>query len=140
MPDDLDVVPEVVPEADPEEEEISLDESILSSIMKRLGTDPTDNTVASYKEDVMQAINTAIVSLTQVGVGPTSGFRITDITAKWEDFFGDSVENLDNAKDYIYMRCRIVFDPPTASVMDSYTKMMDECLWRCNITAEGLTE
>ena len=136
MADIIDEEEPVTPEEDPE---IELDESILSSIMKRVGVDPEDNSVASYKEDLMQAINTALVSLTQAGIGPNTGFRVTSIDATWTDFFGDAVENVDNAKDYVYMRCRLVFDPPTAAVVDSYIKMMEECLWRCNITAEGLT-
>ena len=61
-------------------------ESILTSIKKMLGID------ADYKHfdaDLIMHINSVFSILTQMGVGPTNGFSITDATEKWTDFISE---------------------------------------------------
>ena len=48
-------------------------ESILTSIKKLLGMDPT---FVAFDEDIIMHINSAFSSLSQLGVGPVEGFKI----------------------------------------------------------------
>lgn len=132
MPEDEDIDEEI---EEVEEEPLALETSILKSIMDMLGVDPNDTSSTSYAQNIMININSALKGLTQAGVGPAIGFRVTDATATWDEFLGDSLL-FDDAKDYVYFRCRLAFDPPTAGTTDSLNKLMDEALWRCKINAE----
>ena len=134
-----DILDEVIETLEDEDEELTLNPSILDSIMGRLGVDPTDNTAASYREDVMQAINGAIVSLVLAGIGPEEGFRVSDSSAEWEEFLGDTTL-LDAAKNYIFLRCKLEFDPPTSGTTESFNALMDRALHDCKIIAEFLLE
>ena len=111
-----------------------LNESVLLSMMVRLGLSEDD---VEYGEDVLQGINSAIVALTQVGVGPPKGFRVTDETATWSDFTGN-IFLLDVVKDYVYLKTKLVFDPPNGGALEAYNKVADEALWRCKLTVEQL--
>jgi hypothetical protein len=116
-----------------------LEESILVSMMKRLGVDATDfDEDTSYTEDIMQAINTHIVALTQLGIGPKEGFRVEDETTTWGDLLDDRID-LEAAKDYIYLKVKLGFDPPPAAAIDAYNEMAKEAIVRCSYVVEGLT-
>lgn len=121
--------------ADPQ---AALEPSILKSILMRLGAHTGSYGEESYAEDVMQAINTHIVGLTQAGIGPQTGYRITSEKDLWADLLGDSTA-LEGAKDYIFIKCKLIFDPPTAAAITSWEELAKEALTRCNYTAEELT-
>ena len=50
-------------------------ESILTLIKKRVGIAEDDE---HFDDDVLMEINTAIMTLTQLGVGPSEGFVVKD--------------------------------------------------------------
>ena len=105
-------------------------ESILTSIKQKLGIDELDE---SFDVDVIMDINMAFETLNDLGVGPSDGFVIEDKTATWMDFTqGD--KGLESVKTYIYLKVRIVFDPPASSiVMDAMSRSISELEWRlCN--------
>lgn len=104
-----------------------LENSILRTIKKMLGLDLDYD---AFNTDVITHINTALMTLQQLGVGPEQGMFITGLTETWGDFF-PSEQMLEAAKSYIYIRVRMVFDPPTNSfVMDSLQKTSDMLEWR----------
>lgn len=109
-----------------------MEQSIFRSIIQRLGLDVSD---VLFKEDVIQAINSAMVDLTMIGVGPREGFRIENDVATWTDFIG-STKLLDSVKDYIYIQCRLVFDPPTAATITSFQELAEKHLWKCRTNVE----
>ena len=114
----------------------SLDESILDSIKKPLGLEPD---YTEFDSDVIMFINGNLMNLAQNGVGKV-GFRITDNTSTWSDFLGDYTD-VEDAKTYVYLKTRIVFDPPSSSsVLEAYQKETDECLWRCLIQVEEVRD
>ena len=86
-------------------------DSILNSIKKMLGPGETYN---HFDPEIIMHINSALFVLKQLGVGPSKGFRISDPSATWEDFLGES-EELEAVKTYVYMKVRLVFDPPQNS-------------------------
>ena len=109
-------------------------ESILTSIKKLLGI-PED--YEHYDADIIMHINSVFMILNQLGVGPSNGFSITDKTAVWSNFISDN-DNLEAVKSYVYMKVRLLFDPPLSSaVMDCINKVISEMEWRLNVAAES---
>ena len=108
-------------------------DSILTSIKKLLGMD-ADYT--AFDTDVIIHINTALAILCQLGVGPEKGFRIRADSATWQDFVGEDTR-LDDVKDYVYLKVKLLFDPPSSSAaIQSTESLISEIEWRLNVTAE----
>ena len=104
-------------------------ESILDSIKKLLGI-TSDYTI--FDQDIIIHINTAFMTLRQIGVGPKEGFFIRSNSELWEDFSEDS-KVIEAVKSYIYMKVKLVFDPPSSSsVIEIYNKNIEEIEWRLN--------
>ena len=109
-------------------------ESILTSVKKLLGI-PED--YIHFDADIIMHINSVFMILTQLGVGPPEGFSIEDDSAIWEDFVSDNTK-LQAVKSYVYLRVRLLFDPPQSSaVIDSINRTISELEWRLNIAAES---
>lgn len=111
-----------------------MNESILTSIKKLLGV-PED--YEHFDTDITMHINSVFMILNQLGVGPSDGFSITDKTASWSDFISDN-KKLEAVKSYVYMKVRLLFDPPmSSSVMECMNRMISEMEWRLNSEAES---
>lgn len=104
-------------------------ESILTSIKKLLG--PTAD-YTQFDPDIIMHINSAFMTLHQLGVGPTEGFMIKDETSTWSDYIPDAdMLKLEGVKTYIYIKVKLVFDPPASSaVTESLTRQATELEWR----------
>ena len=108
-------------------------ESILTSIKKLLGI---DEEYTQFDDDIIMHINSVFLNLTQLGVGPSEGFLIEDDTATWDDFIGDS-NQLQAVKSYVYLKVKLLFDPPlSSSVTESMNRMISELEWRLNVAVE----
>lgn len=111
-----------------------MDESILNSIKKLLGL---SKEYEAFDTDIIIHINTVFMVLNQLGVGPEDGFSIKDKEPKWSDFL-ESATDLESVKTYIYLKVRLVFDPPlNASVLESMKQTIAELEWRLNVQAES---
>lgn len=110
-----------------------MNDSILTSIKKLLGiTEEYEH----FDQDIIIHINSVFMILNQLGVGPSNGFSITDKTAVWSDFISEGA-NLESVKSYIYLKVRLLFDPPTTSaVMESMNRMISELEFRLNVSVE----
>jgi hypothetical protein len=107
-------------------------ESILNSIKALLGiADDYDH----FDAQIIMLINSSLSTLTQLGVGPSTGFKIEDDTSTWTDFLGDS-EILESVKEYIYLDVRLAFDPPQTSVIEAHNRKINELAWRLSVAAE----
>ena len=108
-------------------------ESILTSIKKLLGI---QEDYEHFDADIIMHINSVFMILTQLGVGPSAGFTIEDKTSTWTDFVSDTTK-VEAVKSYIYLKVRLLFDPPASSaVIESINRMISEYEWRLNIAAE----
>lgn len=108
-------------------------ESILTSIKKMLGIieECTD-----FDTDIIIHINTTFGILSQIGAGPSNGFSISDKTAVWTDFIGDQT-NLEFVKTYVYLKVKMVFDPPASSSIEkTYKELILELESRISITVD----
>lgn len=107
--------------------------SILTSVKKLLGI---DDEYKHFDVDIIIHINSVFAVLTQLGVGPSEGFSIIDEYATWDEYFQDG-PHLEMVKTYMYMKVRLMFDPPTASsVLSAMERQITELEWRLNFTAE----
>ena len=110
-----------------------METSILTSIKKLLGV---AEDYSEFDEDIMTHINSVFLNLTQLGVGPEEGFMIKDDTAEWEDFINDSTQ-LQAVKTYVYLKVKLLFDPPlSSSVTESINRMIAELEWRLNAAVD----
>lgn len=108
-----------------------MDHSILGSTKKILGIDPDDDT---FDLDIITFINLALSTIQQLGVG--QGFQIEDDTATWEDFTQDP-EFLGLIKTIVYLRVRMLFDPPNTSyTQTAMINQIEEFEWRLNVLRE----
>jgi hypothetical protein len=109
--------------------------SILDSVKKvlNLGSDYTP-----FDQDIIMHINSVFSALNQLGVGPESGFMIEDKDAIWSDFLGTDMR-LNNIKTYVYLRVRMLFDPPTIGyLVQAMQEQIKELEWRINVQREGV--
>ena len=107
--------------------------SILTSTKKILGI---DDDYTAFDLDIITHINSAFVTLTQLGIGPTNGFMIEDATTTWDAFLGSDIR-LNSVKSYVYMRVRLLFDPPTTSyLITALNEQLKELEWRLNVGRE----
>jgi hypothetical protein len=131
-------------------------DSILTNVKKIVGITEADT---SFDPDIIMHINTVFSVLTQLGIGPTAGFMIEDASPTWDDFLGvrqtgqlqtdgtvvytdqqlTSADKLLNmVKTYVYLRVRLIFDPPqTSFVIESLNKQIEELEVRISIVREG---
>lgn len=108
-------------------------DSILDSVKKMLGI---EKEYTHFDPDVIIHINTTFMNLQQIGVGPKNGFSITDSSSKWVDYIVE--ESLEAVKTFIYLKVRLIFDPPTnAFLVDAMERQVKEIEWRLNVQVEG---
>lgn len=107
--------------------------SILNTVKKYCGlSDDYD----AFDQDILVLINGAILELSQNGIGPDSGFTVSNVAAAWDDFVGD-FSNPGAVASYVSLKVKMLFDPPTSSfVLDAYKKQLDELIWRLNLEAD----
>lgn len=108
-------------------------DSILTSIKKLLG--PTAES-GHFDPDIIIHINSAFSTLTQIGLGPKTGFIIRDSSALWTNFLQEE-KTLESVKTYVYLKVRLIFDPPqSAAAIASMEKMASELEWRLNVAGD----
>lgn len=101
-------------------------ESILNSIKTLIGGIAEDDT---FNDDLKMHINSIFSILNQLGVGPENGFYITGEDEKWSDFITGA--NQLSVKTYVFIRVKLIFDPPQSSyVADLMKSNADELEWR----------
>ena len=110
-------------------------DSILISVKKMLGimSDQKD-----FDQDIIIHINSVFSILSDLGVGPENGFSITDENATWSSYINDDVVILEKVKTYMYLKVRLLFDPPQHSyLVESIKSLTAEYEWRLNVNAEN---
>lgn len=107
--------------------------SILTSTKKVLGI-ADDYTV--FDLDIITHINAAFSILNQLGVGPTDGFMIEDKGDAWDDL-PIPTNQLNLVKTYVFLKTRMLFDPPTTSfLIEAMNNQISEYEWRLSTMRE----
>ena len=109
-------------------------ESILTSIKKLIGI--TED-YKHFDTDLIIHINSVFMILSQMGIGPDNGFSISDETTTWNDYLPEDNENFEAVKTYMYLKTKLIFDPPqSSSTMEAIKQTISELEWRLNVEAE----
>ena len=102
-------------------------ESILTSVKKQLGI---AEDYEHFDPDLIISINSVFSILNQLGVGPEEGYSISDKNDMWTDFL-PAGKKLELVKTYVYLKVKLIFDPPTSSaVMEAVKQNIAEQEWR----------
>lgn len=105
--------------------------SILNSIKILLGI-PAEH--EAFDQQLVIHINSVFTILDQLGVGP---FTISGATETWEDYFEECDDvDLEVVRSYMYMKVRMMFDPPVGAAADAFNKMISEYEWRLSVEAD----
>lgn len=112
-----------------------MEESILNTIKKLLGI---TKEYTAFDEDLIVYINSAFSILRQLGVGPDEGYFITGVNETWGDFITGDPARLRLVRSYVYMKVRLMFDPPTQSsaLLESMKEQVREFEWRLNVEVD----
>src|SRR4051794_11816120 len=111
-----------------------MENSIFNSTKKILGV---DELFTAFDLDIMTHINAVFMTLHQLGVGPEDGFMIESAETQWSDFL-DSGPLLNATKSYVYLRVKMLFDPPqTSFVISAINDQIKEMEVRLNYSAEA---
>lgn len=110
-----------------------MEQSILISTKKILGIN-ADYTV--FDHDIITHINSAFSTLTQLGVGPVEGFMISGEGEEWTDFIAEDFQ-YNSVKSYVFLKTRMLFDPPQTSYLISASQeQIRELEWRLSVHRE----
>lgn len=110
-----------------------MSESILQSVKKTLNLEAD---YEAFDQDVLMHINSVFSTLNQLGVGPALGFMIEDAGQTWDAFLGND-PRLNHVKTYVYLRVRLLFDPPTTGFhVKAMQDQIQELEWRLNVQRE----
>lgn len=106
--------------------------SILLSTKKALGIPPEET---GFDADILMHLNSVFAELWQMGVGPDEVFEVLDEDTSWAEFTTNKA--LSMVKSYVYLEVRLMFDPPTASLLASMERKRDEYEWRLNVAGDS---
>lgn len=110
--------------------------SILDSTKKSVGLSEDYD---AFDPDLIMHINSVFFTLNQLGVGPAEGFAIDSASQEWDAFLGTD-PRLNAVKSYVYIKVRLLFDPPATSFgISALEKQATEYEWRLNVYVEGVT-
>lgn len=103
--------------------------SILGSVRDAMGLGIEDD---SFDSELLMHINAALLTLNQNGVGKTT--IVKDADANWESFKDPEQEEGNKLFDmvplFVFLRTKILFDPPPPSNVKYMDDAVNEALWR----------
>lgn len=112
---------------------VDVADSILDSTKKILGLAPEYD---AFDLDVTTHINTVFMTLQQLGVGPIEGYAIDDAEQTWDHFLVPKT-TLNAVKTYMYLRVRLLFDPPATSfALSAMQEQVNQLEWRLQVQAD----
>lgn len=108
---------------------MAVETSILKSVRSAVGLDAEDS---SFDSELLMHINGSVMILHQNGIGMP--IHVEDEEAVWDDFKNplqaDANSMLSAAKTFIFIKTKILFDPPPPSTIKYMAEAADEYLWR----------
>lgn len=111
-----------------------LSNNIFNDVKRNLPISEEDN---SFDDEILTYINSIFFDLNQIGLGPDEIFFV-DQSKTWGDF-SNIVGLLSAVREYIIIKVRIKFDPPSSSfVLSSYNEIANKMEWRLNFYREDM--
>lgn len=123
---------ELEPTTDPVDEPATETPTILNEIKQMLGIVPE---TTEFDIDILSNINSAFFTLHQLGIGGSTAFYI-EPDSVWADL--KTTINHTIIRDYLYLKTKVVFDPPSSSsVAEAYNNRISELEFRMNIEVDN---
>ena len=121
-----------------DEEQKDYSNSILECVKKDLGISEWDD---AFDNELIRYINSVFMILTQLGLGPSNGFRITSKDNNWDEYDANGYEtdaiNVEGVKSYISKKVKLMFDPAQSSFVNESDKAIcSEFEWRLNVAVD----
>ena len=111
---------------------MAIENSILKHVRQSIGPSAQYDV---FDSDLIMNINSAFSRLCQLGVGPSTPFKITGDGEEWDDFMRED-EMPPEVKQYICLKTKLVFDTPaSATVVGLYEKQIEMLEWTLKETA-----
>ena len=108
--------------------------SVLNTTKKLLGLDADDD---SFDSDICIGINSAILTLSQLGLEGKEGFIVTNEEQNWSDYLDDN-NLLPMVQQYIHLKTKMSFDPPQNSIVcENLKQIITELEWRIRMVSEN---
>lgn len=109
--------------------------SILTSVKKYVGGEVEYED--HFDSELIIDINSAFMTLQQIGVGPVDGFFIDDATTDWSAYVCEP-KVLSGVKAFVNLRVKLTFDPPqSTSALNAMHEQLKELTWRLNVFGGG---
>lgn len=110
-----------------------MDTKVLDYILRSLGPFVGQD----FNDQILGLIDIALLPLLQVGA-LKKGIKEITASTTWNEFVADPPTNseytrediLKGIRSYIYVKVKLLFDPPAASIVQVYQQVADEELWR----------
>lgn len=103
-----------------------LETSILKTIRKRIGPS-ADYDI--FDTDLIININSSFARLCQLGVGPSKPFKIEGADEEWDEFI-TKPDVTSDVQQYIFLKARLIFDPPqNATVTNLIKEEIEKLEW-----------
>lgn len=104
-----------------------IEDSVLLCTKKAIGYEEDYDV---FDSDIMLHINSLLSKLIQVGYDFKDNYRVTDKEKTWDEIFNNTPID-DMIKEYIYIKTKIVFDPPqNSTVLAAMKDEASELEWR----------
>ena len=108
----------------------NLNESILITVKRMLIGIGEDD--PNFDAILIHYINSMLMHSVIVGLGK-KGFKITGESETWEDFLGPDFNDYELVKEYVSLKVRLMFDPPTVgSVVEAIKQEIEHAEWIIN--------
>lgn len=116
----------------------AIEDSILKSVKKLLGY-PVEET--EFDTDILLNINSAIGTLTQLGVGPKNGYVVMGADETYGDFLGENAERFPQVQMFLYMKTKLGFDSSTmsSSTIAMFQESIKELEFRLQVTGSMIS-
>lgn len=109
---------------------------ILKSVKLALGGSLVSYSDNAFDSNLLMHINSVFVILNQLGVGPKEIFE-ADENSEWDEFLVENSSKLRMVQSYMYLRIRLIFDPPSSSfVLDAIKEQIKEYEFRMNVNVD----
>lgn len=110
-----------------------MENSVLTDVKKMLGL---SEEYTDFDTDLLIHINSVLMILGQMGV-VEKGTTIKT-TTKWATIV-DDLENLEGIKSYMYLKVRMLFDPPSnVGAQTAINEMIREFEWRMFVEVDPI--
>lgn len=109
--------------------------SILKDVKEFNQVPEWDN---GFDNVLLISINSALMKLAQLGVGPPGGLVVKDADEPWTSLV-EGYSEYEAVKTFVCLYVKMIFDPPSsATVAEAYKESLAEMEWRLREQAEGV--